>query len=98
MLQTSWVGPEEVPIQFANQFLGQVQPPGEIIVSVGQIAPPAITGTPQEQVQQLQGWPFVPIKVIGRYGLTRARAVEFRDLLTRIIEAYDERSERGEFQ
>jgi hypothetical protein len=49
-----------------------------------------VVGTPEAQRQELQTWPFVPVKVIARYGLTRARLGELRDLLDRIVNTYDE--------
>ena len=87
-LPLSWIGYEEEPIQFANQFLVQIQP-GEIVIALGQVTPPAVLGTPEEQKEQIKGWPFVPVRVAGRYGLTRARLEEFRGLLNRMADEYD---------
>ena len=46
-VQLTWVGTEEIPVVFVNQMLGQVDDRGDIILSFGQMTPPALLGTPR---------------------------------------------------
>lgn len=74
-----WLGPEDVPILYCNAFVSQFDPQtmDSIIVTVGQLTPPAISGaTNDEREEQLRSVSFVPIKPVVRLGLTLARARE----------------------
>ncbi len=69
----AWVGVEDVPILFVNQVLGQVGEQSEVVLTFGQLAPPAILGqTQEERERQLKGLARIPIKPIARLGMTRA--------------------------
>lgn len=70
-----WVGAEELPVQFANAFLGVVGP-NEIFLNVGAFVPPGILGTPEEREAQARSITFIPIKPIARLALTPARLDE----------------------
>jgi len=71
-----WVGAEEMPVHFANAFLGVVQP-NEIFLTIGSIVPPPIVGeTPEEREQQARSLPFIQATPIARLGLTPARLDE----------------------
>jgi hypothetical protein len=75
----AWMGPEDVPINAANAFVSQYDPQtlDYLILTVGQLTPPAIVGaTPEEREEQVRNVAFVPIKPIVRLGLTPARARE----------------------
>ncbi len=74
-LPLAWVGLDEVPIQFANQFVIQFQP-NEFVISIGQATPPAIVGTPDQIAEQIAEVEFVPVRPIARIGLNRDRIVE----------------------
>lgn len=71
-----WVGAEELPVHFANAFLGVVQP-NEIFLTIGSIAPPPIVGeTPEERVQEAGKIQFIQASPIARLALTPARLDE----------------------
>ncbi len=89
-VRMAWIGTEELPVLFANQFLFQVGPPGEVFITVGQVVPPAVIGSPQEQQQQLQALPFVPVKPVVRLGMSRARLRELITSLGQLAEVYDQ--------
>jgi hypothetical protein len=75
----AWIGPEDVPIHTANAFVSQFdsQTLDLLILTVGQLTPPAIQGTTvEERKEQAENVAFVPIKPIVRLGLTPARARE----------------------
>lgn len=81
-----WLGAEEVPILFANQFMGQVDDHGEAIITVGQVTPPAILGTPEQQAEQIQNVAFVPVKPIARIALGTERLRELVAVLQQTLE------------
>jgi hypothetical protein len=72
-----WLGPEDVPILYANAFVSQFDPQtmDSLILTVGQLTPPAIIGaTPEERLEQAERVAYVPIKPVVRLGLTPAHA------------------------
>lgn len=56
-----WVGVEDAQILFANQYLGQVEQQ-EIVLTFGQITPPVLLGSPEQQAQQVQRLGYIPVK------------------------------------
>ena len=89
----AWIGPEEVPIYHANAFVCQYDPQtlDHLILTVGQLTPPAIMGaTPEEREEQARSVGFVPIKPISRLGLTPARARELIATLQANLDQLDE--------
>jgi hypothetical protein len=75
----AWLGVEDVPILLANAFVSQfdAQTLDALILTVGQVTMPAITGaTLEEREEQARQVAFVPIKPIVRLALTPARARE----------------------
>ncbi|MDP9265290.1 MAG: hypothetical protein M3O91_04110 [Chloroflexota bacterium] len=83
-----WVGIDETPIYFLNQFLVQTEA-DEIILTFGALASPVLLGTPEERRQQAEAVRFVPVKVLGRYGLTEHRLRELAGLLVGFLEQRD---------
>src|SRR5215210_6976265 len=91
-LPVAYVGVDDVPIQFANQFVVQIEEE-EILLVVGQMSPPVLIGTPAQQAEQAKGVPFVPIQVVARYGMTVHRARQLAELLSRQIKRFEEAQE-----
>lgn len=90
----TWVGVEDVPILFVNQVLGQVGQQSEIILTFGQLAPPAILAESQEERErQLRGMTRIPIKPIARLGLTRAGLEQLVTVLHQTLENYNKAQE-----
>lgn len=59
----AWVGFDETPIIFANQFLIQSSRIRGFVIGVGQATPPPLIGTPEqmrEQVEQIESYLFEP--------------------------------------
>ena len=72
-----WTGAEDVPILFANGFVVQFDIDlGAHILTVGQFAPPALVGTPEEMREQATMIDFVTVKTIARIAFTPARMTE----------------------
>lgn len=89
-----WVGAEELPVQFVNQFVGVVQP-GEIFLTLGTIVPPAIIGdTLEERREQAEAIQFVQVQPVARVALTPARLRELIGVLQTTLANY-EKLEQG---
>ncbi len=83
---------EDKPILFANQFVIQHQK-NEFVLTVGQLQPPILLGSPEERKEQVKKLTYVPIKVVARFGLTRQRLVELVEALQTNLRKYDEKQE-----
>jgi hypothetical protein len=84
-----WVGVEDIPIQYVNQAIGQVGRGGEFFLSLGQLTPPPLVGTPEQQAEQAQQISYVPIKPVARLGLTRLGVEELIGVLQQTLQNYD---------
>jgi hypothetical protein len=87
-----WAGVEDVPILYANTFVCQwdIATHGGFILTIGQLTPPAIMGTPDEVRQQAEQVSFVPVRAVARVGITRAKLDELIAILTINRDGYDE--------
>lgn len=84
-----WVGAEDLPVHFVNQFVGVVQP-NEVFLTFGAIVPPAILGaTEEERKQQAESIQFVQVKPIARLGLTPERLQELIKVLNTTLANYE---------
>lgn len=88
-----YVGAEDVPILYANQFVSQFQA-DEFILTVGQVAPPILLGDESEQREQAERLSYVPVKVVARLAFTRQRLDEMLTLLKANLAAYDKDREQ----
>ena len=91
-LPVTYLGLEDVPILFANQFVIQHEK-NEFILTVGQLQPPILLGSPEERKEQAKKLTYVPIRVVARFGLTRQRLVELVEALQNNLRKYDEKQE-----
>jgi len=85
-IPTTWIGIENVPIQFANQFIGQVDDRADIIVSLGQANPPVLVGTPDQVNEQLSRIAYVPVTPVSRVTLSRVRVQELIAVLQQTLD------------
>lgn len=72
----AWVGYDETPIIYANQFLIQFQPEGSFVIGVGQSTPPALIGTPEQIEQQAMGIEFVAVRPLTKVAITEDKMRE----------------------
>jgi hypothetical protein len=76
-----WVGLDDVPIMFANQFV--IQGAGsELTLTIGQLAPPMLLGSEDERRQQAEAISYIPVKPLSRVSLTTERLAELIDVLS----------------
>lgn len=64
--------------------------PAEIIIAMGVMTPPAVIGSPEEQLRQLQDLEFVPIRPLARFGMTPLRVRELIAALEQTLERHDQ--------
>jgi hypothetical protein len=88
-----WEGLEDVPIVLANNALGQVGHQDEIILSFGQLTPPAIYGDLERQREQAQQIERLAVKPVARVGLTRAGLDDLIRILSGTRDNYDRMQE-----
>jgi hypothetical protein len=75
-----WSAADEVTAAFANQVL--IQSAGdEIYIAFGQVTPPVVTGTPEEQRAKAGSIDTVQVKVVARVAMSPARLRELFDAL-----------------
>ena len=80
-----FIGTEDVPIQLSNlQVIQHVQQ--EFIITFAQFAPPLVLGTPEEQREQVEGKPYLPVKTVARLAMSPERVL---DLIKALQENYD---------
>ena len=91
-LPVTYLGLEDVPILFANQFVIQHEK-NEFVLTVGQLQPPILLGSPEERMEQAKKLTYVPIKVVARFGLTRQRLAELIEAFQSNLKIYDEKQE-----
>jgi methyl-accepting chemotaxis protein len=89
-LPVVWVGTEETPALFANQVLGQIGPQGEIVLTFGQLIPPAFVGTQDQIVKQAEQIEHVSTQTVARLVLTRTGLDELIQLLNQTAENSDQ--------
>jgi len=91
-----WAGVEDVPILYANTFVCQwdVVSQGGFILTIGQLTPPALIGTPEEVRDQAEQVSYVPVRAIARIGVTRAKLAELIAILTINRDSYDEHARK----
>ena len=81
-VRVGWSGTEEIPIVFANQFVGQVGANGEILLTVGQVGPPVILAeTETERENLLEQVSSVSVKPLARYVFNRATLEQLIQIL-----------------
>jgi hypothetical protein len=72
----AWVGYDETPIIYANQFLIQIQPEGSFVIGVGQSTPPALIGTQEQIEEQAMEIEFVAVRPLTRVAITEDKMRE----------------------
>jgi hypothetical protein len=88
-----YVGAEDVPILFVNQFVIQyVQ--DDFILMLGQMTPPILLGTDEERRAQAEKVAYVPINVVARVAFSRGRLVELIEILQDHLSKCDVQRER----
>jgi len=96
-IPVTWIGAEDLPVLFANTFVGQVEAEQDaFFLTIGQTLPPALIGTPQQRIEQLEQIAYVPVKPIARLAFTRERLEFLVALLQTNLDQYRQIRERME--
>lgn len=85
----AFVGADELPLQYANAFVGLVHP-GEIYLNIGSVMPPALHGTPEEREAQIDSIAFLPATPIARLVISPMRLDELIATLQNTKRNYEE--------
>lgn len=72
----SWVGFDEVPIAYANQFIIQFQQEEGFVLGIGQATGPAAMGPPEQIAEELSQVEFVPVRTLARVAFTEKKLRE----------------------
>ena len=88
-LPVVWAENEEVRALLANQFLGQLGPQGEVLLTFGQLVPPALLGGREQVAKQLEQYPYLSVKPISRIAITRFGLDEMIWVLEETRDNYD---------
>jgi presenilin-like A22 family membrane protease len=88
-----WVLPEDQRVLLANQFLVQ-EDEGTFFVTMGQVAPPVLLGTPEERYEQARSLGVIPVTVLGRYAVTRANVGRLIGVLEQVASTFDARDSK----
>jgi hypothetical protein len=76
-VQGVWTGAESHPILFANAFAVQFDVDlGAHVLTIGQVMPPALLGTPDEVREQAEQIDFITIETLTRVAFTPQRMQE----------------------
>ncbi len=87
----TWIGAEELPVLFANTLVGQVEAEQDVFfLTIGQTLPPALIGTPDERLEQLEQIAYVPVKPVARLAFTRERLEYLIAILQTNLDQYKE--------
>ena len=89
-----YIGTEDVPILFGNQFVIQYQA-GDHILTVGQFAPPILLGDVEAKREQARELTFVPVRVVARIGFSAARLKELVSLLQGHLARFEKEGAEG---
>lgn len=86
----SWVGYDEVPIAYANQFLIQFQPEHGFVLATGQATAPPLIGEPEEIAALVQQIEFIPVRTLSRVAVTEAKLRELIAMLEANLRKFDQ--------
>jgi hypothetical protein len=86
-------GFEDLPVLMANHFIIQHEV-DQFILAVGQLVPPPLIGTEEEQREQALQLTSVSVKIVARLAMTRTRVEELIGILQGNLQRYDARKGR----
>lgn len=93
-----WVGADELPVHFVNQWLGVVGP-GEVHLTLGTLTPPAIMGeTVEDRKAQVEAIPFVAIKPVARIAMAPGGLRQLIGILQETLANYEKQQQHREQQ
>jgi hypothetical protein len=79
------LGAEEQTFEHANVFILTVTPDGAHLTA-GQVQPPLLLGSPEEQRGQADKLSYVGVKVLAKLVMTPQRLLELRNLINGQLE------------
>jgi len=89
----TWIGTEELPLLWVNRFVGQGLE-DHFVLTIGQSVDPALIGTPEQRIAQLEQIAYVPIRPVARLAFSRARCEELIGILNIMKDGYDHQQQQ----
>lgn len=93
-VRVQWPDWADVPLSFANQFVLQNNE-HEVYLTIGQLAPPLLVGTPEELRAQAEDLQFVPAHCIARLIMTLEQTKQLHGALTQHLDLIEKQRDRG---
>lgn len=85
-----WVGVEDTPILFCNQFISQFDNDLQtFLLTFGQMSPPALAGTPEQVREQAEQISFVPVKAVARLSVSPSKMAEIQAALGANVDQFE---------
>jgi hypothetical protein len=91
----TWIGADELPLLWVNRFVGQSLQ-DHMVLTIGQSVDPALIGTPEERITQLEQVAYVPIRPVARLAFSRTTCETLIGILNVILEGYDRQQQERE--
>lgn len=86
--KAAWVGMEQHPVIMVNQFVGQVDHQGGMVLTVGQaLATPMDPSEAKDKIKK--GETLVIVQTLARFALTRRAVEDLRTQLGTLLEIED---------
>jgi hypothetical protein len=84
-----WVGVDDLPVHYVNQFVGTVSP-NEAFLTLGSLVPPAIMGaTDEDRLAQARSIDFVQIRPVVRVAVTEQGLRDLIGVLNETLSNYE---------
>lgn len=80
-----WVDPDDIPVLAASHFHIMGHRSDAVLLRFGYAAPPALIGTHEEQMQQVEAIEFIDIRSRARVSISRDTAAELHRQLSELL-------------
>ena len=94
-IPVAWIGAEDLPILLVNQFVVQVHE-DTFFLTIGQMTPPALIGTPEQRAEQLEQIAYIPVKPVARLALSLDDVRRLASSLNATLDQYEQQGEEGD--
>lgn len=102
-LGLEWTGVHDVQPEFIDQIgvgLGSAasarQVPDSVVITFGRVQQPLVVGSSEQVAARVRQITTVPVKAVGRFIMSRERAVELRQILDMALKQYDDLVDQAE--
>ena len=90
----TWIGTEELPLLWVNRFVGQSLR-DHLVLSIGQSVDPALIGTPEDRMAQLEQVAYIPVRPVARLAFSRSSLQDLIGILEILKDGYDQQQQES---